>query len=241
MSDRLDIVTIDGPSGVGKSTISRKVAATLGYTYLDTGAMYRGVAIYLIRRHVDASDASEVDAALRGLDLELLPANDENGEVGVKLNGEDISQSIRTPDISMEASRISALLVVRKQLTSMQREIGCRGRMVAEGRDTGTVVFPEAAYKFFLDAQPAVRAHRRVLQLRTKGEIVDEAEILALTIERDKNDRERQLAPLCQAEDAVFIDTTEIDIDEVTKQIMAVITCRQRDCSIVKPLVSQNE
>jgi CMP/dCMP kinase len=223
MVDRLDIVTIDGPSGVGKSTVSRKVAAALGYTYLDTGAMYRGVAFYLIRHHVDDSDPSVVAEILQTLNLELLPAGEENGEVGVKLNGEDVSRSIRTPEMSMEASRISALSAVREKLTSMQREIGCRERVVAEGRDTGTVVFPEAAHKFFLDARPTERARRRVRQLQTRGELVDEAEILALTLTRDKNDRERPLAPLCRALDAVVIDTTEIDIDEVTRQILAVV------------------
>jgi cytidylate kinase len=223
MSEKQNIVTIDGPSGVGKSTISRKVAAALGFTYLDTGAMYRGVALYLQDQGVDITDESAVAASLDSLTLELQPARDENSDVCVLVCGKDVSTAIRTPEMSMTASAISKLGVVRKKLTHMQQDIGRKGNIVAEGRDTGTVVFPKAAHKFFLDAQPQERAHRRVLQLREKGEQVDEQEILALTLERDKNDRERDLAPLCQAEDALAIDTTFIDIDEVSSKVLMVV------------------
>lgn len=220
MLHKQNIVTIDGPSGVGKSTISRKIAAALGFTYLDTGAMYRGVALYLQRLAIDIEDESAVSAAMASLVLELVPAEDENSEVGVIICGENVSNAIRTPQMSMAASAVSRLGVVRKKLTLMQQEIGRRGRIVAEGRDTGTVVFPEAAYKFFLDAQPEERARRRVLQLREKGEKVDEQEILMLTIERDKNDSERSLAPLRQADDAQLVDTTARDIDEVCRLVL---------------------
>lgn len=223
MSCKQHIVTIDGPSGVGKSTISRKVAAALGFTYLDTGAMYRGVALYLERCGVDMQDESGVAAALDSLVLELLPADDENSDVRVLVCGEDVSRAIRTPHMSMAASAVSRLDVVRRKLTSMQQEIGRRGRIVAEGRDTGTVVFPQAAHKFFLDAKPEERARRRVLQLREKGEEADEEEILALTLKRDKNDRERSLAPLKRADDALAIDTTELDIEEVCEKVLAAV------------------
>lgn len=224
MSHKQNIVTIDGPSGVGKSTISRKVAAALGFTYLDTGAMYRGVALHLQRRGIDLGDEAAVAAALESLVLELVPAVDENGDVGVIVCGEEVSREIRTPRMSMAASAVSRLGVVRAKLTVMQQEIGSRGMIVAEGRDTGTVVFPQAAHKFFLDAEPKERVRRRVRQLREKGEEADEREILALTAERDKNDSERSLAPLKRAEDALAIDTTELDIDEVCRKVLETVT-----------------
>jgi cytidylate kinase len=152
--------------------------------------------------------------------MQLLPAIDELSEVRVLLDGEDVSDIIRTPAMAMVASRVSALPVVRQHLTEMQRDIGSRGRVVAEGRDTGTVVFSAARYKFFLDADPRERARRRVEQLRAKGVEVGEEEILAMTLERDKNDRERALAPLRQADDAVGIDTTDISIDRVVEKIL---------------------
>lgn len=145
---RESIVTIDGPSGVGKSTISRKVAQALGFTYLDTGAMYRGVAYYLEQHGIEMTDEGGATAALPNLDLELLPAKSADGDVGVLVCGVDVSAAIRTPRMSMAASAVSKLGVVREKLTAMQQAIGRRGRIVAEGRDTGTVVFPEAAHKF---------------------------------------------------------------------------------------------
>lgn len=220
MSCKQNIVAIDGPSGVGKSTISRRVAAALGFTYLDTGAMYRAVALYLQRREIDRDDECAVSAALEGLKLELLPAENENSDVGVLVCGEDVSREIRSPRMALAASAVSRLAVVRQKLTAMQQEIGRQGGIVAEGRDTGTVVFPEAAHKFYLDARPEERARRRAVQLREKGEEVDEVDILAQTIERDKNDRERSLAPLKQAEDAMAIDTSRLDIDEVCRKVL---------------------
>lgn len=227
MSELLDIVTIDGPSGVGKSTVSRKVAAFLGFTYLDTGAMYRGVAYYLEKLKVSLEDEGEIDKALASLDMKLLPANDEAGDVGVVIGGEDVSTKIRTPEMSMAASAVSALGIVRDKLTRMQQEIGRREHIVAEGRDTGTVVFPDAAFKFYLDADPEERARRRVLQLREKGEVVDENKILALTLERDRNDSERSLAPLKKADDATAVDTTSLTLDQVTEKVMGIIKSRR--------------
>jgi CMP/dCMP kinase len=227
MSERLDIVTIDGPSGVGKSTISRRTAAALGFTYLDTGAMYRAVAWFLDSAGVDVTDEAAVEKGLDSLDIVLLPAEDENSDVGVRVGGKDVSREIRTPEMSMLASRVSALDIVRRKLTAMQQDIGARGKIVAEGRDTGTVVFPGAAHKFYLDADPMERARRRVAQLQEKGEVQDEAKVLAMILERDRNDSERELAPLSIAEDAVVIDTTKISIDEVGKVILNSIRNKQ--------------
>ena len=217
------IITIDGPAGVGKSTISRKVAARYGYTYLDTGAMYRAVAWYLVQYGIDIDNSADVESVLDDITITLLPAKNEGDDVGVLLNGENISAQIRTPEISMIASTVSALPAVREKLTAMQRQIGAQGRVVAEGRDTGTVVFPEASNKFYLDARPEARAGRRALQLRERGETVDEEKLLEMTIARDKQDSEREIAPLKKADDAVLVDTTDLTADQVFKAITELI------------------
>lgn len=223
MSEKSAVITIDGPSGVGKSTVSRKVAAVTGYLYLDTGAMYRGVGLYLARAGVDLADDRALASALADLDLHLTPAPDEDRDVGVFLGGEDVSAAVRTPEMAMIASRVSALAPVRKMLTKKQREYGRLGRIIAEGRDTGTVVFPEAACKFFLDAEPEERAARRVAQLHSQGLEADFTQILAMTVERDSNDRQRALAPLRPAADAHCIDTTRMTVEEVVDTILETV------------------
>lgn len=228
-SEKRDIVTIDGPSGVGKSTLSRKVAAALGYTYLDTGAMYRAVALFLQRLQIDLGDEQAVGSALAGIKLQLLPAEREDGDVGVMVNGEDMSSAIRTPEAGMLASLVSAIPVVRKKLTEMQQALGRQGKIVAEGRDTGTVVFPDARWKFYLEADLEERARRRVTQLRSAGQEVDAQELLAMIFKRDRDDQERTLAPLQKAEDALSIDTTSLDIDEVCTKMLEVVQA-QRTC-----------
>ncbi len=224
MSEVKNIITIDGPSGVGKSTVSRRVASTLGYTYLDTGAMYRAVGLFLDRLGVGLDRPEVLSRTLDGLRLELLPAIDELSDVCVLLNGEDVSDLIRTPEAAMTASRVSTVPVIRGKLTEMQRLLGSRGDVVVEGRDTGTVVFPAAGHKFFLDAEPGERARRRVAQLRERGVEADEKEVLAMTLERDQNDRERDISPLRQAADALRIDSTDITIEEVVTKILQKIS-----------------
>lgn len=223
MPDKKNIIAIDGPSGVGKSTVSRKVAAAVGFTYLDTGAMYRAVGLHFFRLKVQLGDNKKVGKALEALTLDLIPAVEEESDVRVILNGDEVSEAIRTPEMAMVASRVSADSTVRQFLTRIQQRYGAAGRIVAEGRDIGTVVFPEAAYKFFLDAQPEERARRRALQLQKKGCPADFAEILAMTLARDHQDRNREVAPLRPAEDAVVIDTTGIDIAEVVDRILVVV------------------
>lgn len=213
----VEIVTIDGPSGAGKSTISQSLAAGLGYAYLDTGAMYRAVALKVERSGIEEDDPDALEQLLAGIDLQLQA---DGGETRVILDGEDVSLLIRTPEMSMVASRVSAILAVREKLTQLQREIGNRGQIVAEGRDMGTVVFPQAAWKFFLDATPEERARRRVLQLQEKGQQVDEQETLRLIIERDRADSTRALAPLKPAADAIMVDSSQLTIDEVVALMM---------------------
>jgi len=217
MVEKKNIVTIDGPSGAGKSTISKLLAARLQYTYLDTGAMYRVVGLQVERSGLDL----EGDAAreklvqlLDSLDMKLAPG-EEGQETRAFLHGEDVSQAIRTPEIAMVASRVSAEPEVRKKLTEMQRAIGNNGAIVAEGRDMGTIVFPQAKHKFFLDASPEERARRRQKQLLEKGQKVNYAELLAQIEKRDRDDSSRSLAPLKPAADAVVIDSSQMSIDEV--------------------------
>lgn len=221
------VITIDGPAGVGKSTISRKLAVRLGFTYLDTGAMYRAAALHLKNKMIDCTDEESVEKALVDFDIDMLPAANEEADIEVLLKGERVGSLIRTPEMSMRASTVSALSVVRKKMTEMQQMLGRSGAIVAEGRDTGTVVFPGARHKFYLDATPAVRAKRRALQLRARGETVDEAALLRMTMERDRQDMQRAIAPLKKAADAQVIDTTNRSIDQVLEDILAVVLAAQ--------------
>jgi cytidylate kinase len=226
MAEKKKIITIDGPSGAGKSTISKLLAAKLQYTYLDTGAMYRVVGLQVERSGLDlqTENAKERLTELLGsLEMTLAPG-EEGQETRAFLNGEDVSDAIRTPEMAMIASRVSAEPEVRKKLTEMQREIGSKGAIVAEGRDMGTIVFPDAKYKFFLDAAPEERARRRQKQLLEKGKKVEYEELLTQIQKRDRDDSSRSLAPLQPAEDAVVIDSSEMNIDEVVSFMMNAVT-----------------
>ncbi|MEA3468416.1 MAG: (d)CMP kinase [Thermodesulfobacteriota bacterium] len=217
------IVTIDGPSGVGKSTISRRVAAALSFTYLDTGAMYRAVGLKLKEAGIELDNDTAVRECLATISLKLTPATEEREDVGVVLDGRDVSQDIRSPEMAMLASAVSALPAVREKLTQMQQEIGSAGKIVAEGRDTGTVVFPHATWKFYLEAAPEVRMQRRAKQLRGQGKKVNEEDLLAMIIKRDHDDQTRSIAPLCKAEDAQVVDTGVLSIDGVTRAMLNAI------------------
>ena len=222
------IITIDGPSGAGKSTISKLLAKKLHYTYLDTGAMYRVVGLKVRRDGLDLeADGAQQQLAglLAGLDLALAPAED-GGETRAFLDGEDVSQAIRSPEMAMVASRVSAEPQVRSKLTEMQQKIGSNGAIVAEGRDMGTVVFPNAAHKFFLDATAEERARRRVRQLEENGQQVKYDEILAQITKRDRDDRNRSLAPLKAAADAVIVDSSTMTIEQVVDFMFAKIKSR---------------
>ncbi|MDH3347670.1 MAG: (d)CMP kinase [Desulfobulbaceae bacterium] len=215
MSKKRKIVTIDGPSGVGKSTISRRLAAQLKFTYLDTGAMYRSVALKCKQLNLDFTDERVMEGVLERINLRFEPAPSPDADVLVFLDDIEVTTDIRTPEISMLASKVSAMAAVRNKLTVLQQQMGAAGNVVVEGRDTGTVVFPDAAYKFYLDAAPEERASRRILQLRAGKMLVDEQKILEQIIKRDNDDQQRTIAPLKKANDAKLIDTTGIDIDQV--------------------------
>ena len=225
MVEKKNIVTIDGPSGAGKSTISKLLAANLNYTYLDTGAMYRVVGLRVERSGLDLEAENARKKLVRLLDtLDVaLAAGEEGQETRAFLNGEDVSDAIRTPELAMVASRVSAEPEVRKKLTEMQRAIGSSGAIVAEGRDMGTVVFPEAKHKFFLDATPEERARRRQKQLQEKGQKVEFEKLVAQIQKRDRDDSSRSLAPLQPAADAVVIDSSQMSIDEVVSFMLKAV------------------
>ncbi|HOL06009.1 MAG TPA: (d)CMP kinase [Syntrophorhabdaceae bacterium] len=213
------IITIDGPSGAGKSTIARLMAKRLGYMYIDTGAMYRGVACAAARHNITGIDEGALEMFLGGLDLVF----DFRDRTVVILDGEDISEDIRMPEISMLASRLSQNKKVRDFLTKKQREIGKDGGVILEGRDTGSVVFPDADIKFYLDAKHHERAKRRFLELSEKGVASDMERVKEEMEIRDREDSKRDIAPLTIPQGAIYIDTTGLDIDGVLEKIMGYI------------------
>ncbi len=217
MSNRV-IVAIDGPAGAGKSTIARRVAARIGAVYIDTGAMYRAVALLALRSNTDLADAPRLEALARAADIRFEP-----GSARVQLDGEDVSEAIRRPEVSPAASKVSAIPGVRRVLVEMQRRMGASGSVVMEGRDIGTVVFPNADVKVFLDADPDVRARRRVRELQEKGQ-APPAEAVAQEIrERDRRDSTRADSPLTRAADAVSLDTTHLTLDQTEQAILQLI------------------
>ena len=215
------IVTIDGPAGAGKSTVARALARRLGFRFLDTGAMYRAVAL-LARAQAVAPDDPHRLAGL-GRDMEIGFVVTEEG-AGVTLDGGDVTLSLRLPGVSEEASRLSRFPEVREVLVEKQRELGRQGKVVMEGRDIGTVVLPEADLKVFLDADPEERARRRYLQWQEKGIEVDQEELTREIASRDERDRTRKVAPLVPAADAAVIDTTRLDLGQVLARISALLS-----------------
>lgn len=215
------LLAIDGPAGAGKSTVSREVARRLGFTMIDTGALYRTVALAAVRAGIDQEDEDRLAELLSRIEIRL------DGD-RVFLDGEDVSRAIRTPEISLGASRVSAVPAVRQGLLRLQRELGRaapRGA-VLEGRDIGTVVFPDADAKFFLTASVEQRAKRRYEELRSRGEEVTLEEVLADQIRRDRRDSERTLAPLRPADDALVVDSSGRSIEDVVGEIVGIVRDR---------------
>jgi CMP/dCMP kinase len=219
------IIAIDGPSGAGKSTLAKRLARELGFIYLDTGAMYRALALKVLRQGVDLADDARLARLVESTEIDL---QENNGTLEVLLDGINVADEIRTPEVSQLASKVSALKIVRARMLDLQRRMGQHGRVVAEGRDIGTVVFPNAEMKIFLDASAEERARRRHAELRAAGRPADLSETLREMEERDKRDSERDLAPLRMADDALRIDSSNASADSVAAQVLAKIRNRAR-------------
>lgn len=214
------IIAIDGPSGAGKSTLAKRLAKELGFIYLDTGAMYRALALKVLREGVDLADDTRLAELVTSTDIDL---KEYGGRLEVLLDGCDVAGEIRTPEVSQMASKVSAVKIVRERLLDLQRAMGRRGSVVAEGRDIGTVIFPEAEIKIFLVASARERARRRYEELRATGRAVDFDATLQDMEERDKRDSERDLAPLRQADDAMLIDSSGAGAEAVAAMALSKI------------------
>lgn len=213
-------IAIDGPSGAGKSTISKEVAKRLGFVYIDTGAIYRAVGLYTFIRSKDPENAQEVTDLLPEINIDIVY---KDGTQCVILNGEDVSEKIRMHEISDYASKVSAIPAVREFLLNKQRELALNNDAIMDGRDIGTVVLPDADLKIFLTASAQARANRRYHELISRNQTVDFDKVLSDIIERDKRDTERAIAPLKVADDAIVVDTSEIDFEQSLERIINLI------------------
>jgi CMP/dCMP kinase len=211
------IIAIDGPAGAGKSTVARRVASQLGYTYIDTGAMYRAVAYWALTQKLEVNDAHRMETLAQAADIQLVTETSS-----VLLNGEDVSGAIRESRVSDAASQVATIPGVRRALVAKQREMAGQANIVMEGRDIGTVVFPDATLKIFLDADQGERVRRRVDQVGA----ADASQVHEQIADRDRRDIGRAEAPLFQAPDAVYLDSTGLSIDEVTESILKLIRSR---------------
>lgn len=220
MKQEVIAVAIDGPAGAGKSTIARAAAAQLGFVYVDTGALYRTIGLAVCRRGIDGTDTAGIVHTLPEIRVELTY---QDGAQHVLLDGEDVSDAIRTPEISVYASQVSVVPEVRAYLLDLQRDMARTQSVIMDGRDIGTVILPDARVKIFLTASPEKRAVRRCAELREKGQQVTLDEVLADMTRRDAQDEGRAVAPLKQAADAVRVDTSDLTLDESIEAVLRVI------------------
>lgn len=220
MNGEIINVAIDGPAGAGKSTVARGAAKQLGYIYVDTGALYRAVGLNALRNKIDTKNAKAVAESISRIKVDIVFSS---GEQRVLLNGEDVSEEIRTPDASMAASNVSAVPEVRAFLFDLQRDIAKRNSCIMDGRDIGTVVLPDAQVKIFLTASPETRADRRYKELIEKGTQADYNSVLDDIIKRDYNDMHRDIAPLKPAEDSVMFDTTGLALEASVAAVIKII------------------
>lgn len=214
------VVAIDGPAGAGKGTITKQVGEKLKLINIDTGAMYRCVTIYILRNHIQLNEKEKIGKMLREIDIEL---KTENGIEKVYLNQEDVTREIRTKEVNEFVSQVSHVVEIRESITNLSRKIADGKNVIMEGRDIGTNVFPNADLKIYLDATPEERANRRLKQNREKGIESSYQEILENIKFRDHNDKTSKVAPLKQAEDAIYIDSTDMTIEEVVDKIVGII------------------
>lgn len=215
------VVAIDGPAGAGKSTIARRVADKLGYLYLDTGAMYRAVALWALRTGVSPHDMHRLEQLALSANIQF----DDAGHI-VFLNGEDVTSAIREPEVSAAASKVAAVPAVRRAMVAKQRLLAESSSVVMEGRDIGSVVFPDAGVKIFLDADASTRTLRRVEELAARGGEANPAKVAREMADRDKRDSSRAEAPLVQAPDAIYIDSTGLTIDDVEQAVLKIVRDR---------------
>ncbi|WP_448591830.1 (d)CMP kinase [Thermoflexus hugenholtzii] len=227
-------IAIDGPAASGKSTLAQRLAAHLGYTYIDTGVMYRAVTWAALRHGISPEDAEALARLAETLELDIQPPTVADGRpYTVIVEGEDVTWELRRPEVDAAVSQVSAHPGVRQALSRRQRRLGLRGRVVMVGRDIGTVVLPEADLKIYLDADLETRARRRYQELRERGQAVSFEEVLEAMRQRDALDQGREVAPLRPAPDAVVLDTTALDIEEVFRKVVALIEARCRESSHV--------
>ena len=218
MSNKRIVIAIDGPGGAGKSTIARRVAEKLGFVYINTGAMYRALALWALRTGTSTADMHRMQQLAQEARLEFGPGNGR-----ISLNGEDVSDHIQGAEVADAASKISAIPAVRRALLNVQREIADTASVVMEGRDIGTVVFPSAQVKIFLDADVTERAQRRTREIAQRGEAAAVEEVAAGLAERDQRDRTRTEAPLVQAPDAQLVDTTGLTLEQVEDEVLRIV------------------
>ncbi len=220
------IIAIDGPVASGKSTVARRVAELLGYTYLDSGAMYRALAWKALRRSVPLDSPEKLEALAGATRIDLEPAA---GGLRVLVDGADVTQAIRSAEVSQASSKIAQFAGVRKLLVAEQRRAGAPGGVVMEGRDIGSVVFPDADLKIYLDATVEVRAERRWREHQQKGESIEPARVVEEVRERDRRDKERESSPLVRAPDAVLVDNTAMDVEETSRLIVLLARAQAAD------------
>lgn len=216
-------IAIDGPAGAGKSTIAKRLAKELGYIYVDTGAMYRAMAYYFLKNHISAEDENRIAAACEHVDITI---RYQDGEQQVILNGENVNGVIRNEEVGNMASSTSVYPVVRKKLVELQQQLAVKENVIMDGRDIGTVVLPNADVKIYLTASSKVRAKRRYEELTSKGEVCDLEQIEQDIIDRDYRDMNRETSPLKQADDAVLLDSSNLDIDGVVEKMKEIIKSR---------------
>jgi CMP/dCMP kinase len=230
-------IAIDGPAGSGKSSVAKRVAQVLQYLYLDSGAMYRALALKALRRNIPLADEKQLEALARNTQIELKPPTPEQEAAGSKnrvfLDREEVTQEVRTAEVAQAASLLATFAGVRRVLVAEQQRAGAGGGVVMEGRDIGTVVFPNAELKIFLDASPEVRAGRRWKEHQEKGDRFTLAEVLEEVHMRDRRDRERKVSPLVRAKDAVLVDNTAMDAEETARLI--VMLARESEKALAIP------